>query len=226
MPRRPKTAEYWSLDSVDPVEISFQFKATERQNMYFGQLKTASGYLNSECTSAMQKCIRRGLEEEALFWATELDLAGYGAYVWKRLRIIASEDIGMADPNVSVQVRALYENWVEKRKNKEDKGHSDRLFLVHAILICVRAKKSRMVDTALITMYEGDRLEREIPDFALDMHTSKGRAAHRGVNHFFTEGAALENAELALLPDHYLKRAWETRRKARFGDAAQWDVDE
>lgn len=41
--------------------------------MQFGQLTTLSGYLNSECTSAMQKCIRRGLEEEALFWATELD---------------------------------------------------------------------------------------------------------------------------------------------------------
>jgi hypothetical protein len=47
--------------------------------MQFGQLATEGGYLNSECTSAMQKCIRRGLEEEALFWATELDLAGYGA---------------------------------------------------------------------------------------------------------------------------------------------------
>ena len=46
--------------------------------MQFGQLTTEGGYLNSECTSAMQKCIRRGLEEEALFWATELDLAGYG----------------------------------------------------------------------------------------------------------------------------------------------------
>jgi hypothetical protein len=36
--------------------------------MHFGQLKTAGGYFNSEVTSAMQKCIRRGLEEEALFW--------------------------------------------------------------------------------------------------------------------------------------------------------------
>ncbi len=81
--------------------------------MQFGQLKTASGYLNSECTSAMQKCIRRGLEEDALFWATELDLAGYGAYVWKRLQIIASEDIGLADPNVCVQVRALYDDSIK-----------------------------------------------------------------------------------------------------------------
>jgi replication-associated recombination protein RarA len=196
--------------------------------MQFGQLATQSGYLNSECTSAMQKCIRRGLEEEALFWATELDLAGYGAYVWKRLQIIASEDVGLADPNVCVQVRALYENWVEQRKNaeKDRRSITGRIFLVHAILVCVRAKKSRMVDTALITMYESERPKREIPDFALDMHTTKGRASHRGVNHFFTEGAAIENAELALLPDPYLKRAWEARRSKRYGQAEQLDLEE
>jgi replication-associated recombination protein RarA len=194
--------------------------------MHFGQLKTASGYLNSECSSAMQKCIRRGLEEEALFWATELDLAGYGAYVWKRLRIIASEDIGLADPNLCLQVRVLYENWVEQRKKKEDRSLADRLFLVHAVLLCVRAQKSRMVDTALITMYESGRPMRQIPDFALDMHTTKGRALHRGANHFFTEGAAIENAERTLLPDPYFKRAWEARRKTRYGDADQLDLEE
>jgi len=113
--------------------------------MHFAQLKTLGGYLNSGCTSAMQKCIRGGLEEEALFWATELDLAGYGAYVWKPLRIIASEDIGLADPNLCVQVRVLYENWIEQRKKKEDRSPAERLFLVQAVLLCVRAKKSRMV---------------------------------------------------------------------------------
>src|SRR5207245_11108514 len=68
-----------------------------------------------------------------------------GTYVWKRLRIIASEDIGLADPSVCVQVRALYDNWVEQRKKaKEDHSVAERLFLVHAILICVRARKSRI----------------------------------------------------------------------------------
>jgi replication-associated recombination protein RarA len=182
--------------------------------MQFGQLTTEGGYLNSECTSAIQKCVRRGLEEEALFWATELDLAGYGAYVWKRLQIIASEDIGLADPTVCLQVRALYENWVEQRKNapKERRNVTGRIFLVHAILICARAKKSRIVDTATVTMYEGERPQREIPDFALDMHTSKGRGAMRGVDHFFKVGAAIKNPERSLLPDPYLKRAWHARR--------------
>jgi len=183
--------------------------------MHFGQLKTVGGYFNSDVTSAMQKCIRRGLEEEALFWATELDLAGYGAYVWKRLRIIASEDIGLADSNVAVQLRVLYENWIEQRKKKEDYSLAERLFLIHAVLLCVRAKKSRIVDTALITMYESERPARDIPDFALDMHTIKGRRLGRGVDHFFEEGAALENAKASLLPDPYLQRAWDARRRKR-----------
>ena len=63
----------------------------------FSQTITPGGYLMGEVASAMQKEIRRGHEREALFWATELDLAGYGDYVWKRLRIIASEDVGLAD---------------------------------------------------------------------------------------------------------------------------------
>lgn len=193
--------------------------------MQFGHLVTPGGYLNGEVTSAMQKSIRRGMEEEALFWATELDVAGYGAYVFKRLRIIASEDIGLADPNLCVQVRVLYENWLEQRKKKEDRSFAERLFLVHAVLLCVRAKKSRLVDTALIAMYESERPQRKIPDFALDMHTLKGRASGRGVDHFFTEGATIKNAEPALLPDPYIKRAREARQKTQYGHVEHMDLE-
>jgi replication-associated recombination protein RarA len=205
--------------------------------MHFAQLKTLGGYSNSEATSAMQKSIRRGLEEEALFWATELELAGYGGYVWKRLRIIASEDIGMADPNVCVQVRTLYENWLEQKKNKEDRSLAERLFLVHAILIVVRAKKSRMVDTALITFYEGEREKRKIPDVAWDMHTIKGRKMGRGVDHFFTEGATCANeVYFSLDPsefnsysvdgeDPYEARARNVRKRKRLPPAQMALVD-
>jgi replication-associated recombination protein RarA len=212
-------ADYWPLVSV--VSMGTFLSSSKRKGMkgmQFGQLTTVNGYLMSECTSAMQKCIRRGLEEEALFWATELDLAGYGGYVWKRLRIIASEDIGLADSNVCVQVRALYDNWVEQRKkNKEDRSLAERLFLIHAILICVRARKSRMVDTSLIVMYEGVRPLMKVPDFALDMHTIRGRKSGRGVDHFFDDGAIIKNADSSLLPDRYFNRAREARRKARYG---------
>ena len=69
--------------------------------MTFADLTTPGGYRIGEVTSAMQKCIRRGLADDALFWATELDLAGYGEYVFKRLRIMASADrlIDASDPS-------------------------------------------------------------------------------------------------------------------------------
>jgi replication-associated recombination protein RarA len=139
--------------------------------MMFAALRTHGGYLNSEVTSAMQKCIRRGDEDGALFWATELDVSNYGEYVWKRLRIIASEDIGLADAQVCVQIRTLYENWQQARKDaqRDRRPIAGRIFLVHAVLICVRAKKSRMADTAQAVYYSGDRPTREIPEQALDM---------------------------------------------------------
>jgi replication-associated recombination protein RarA len=83
---------------------------------HFATQLTPGGYLAGEVSSALQKSIRRGLEREAPYCATELDLAGFGNYVFKRLRIIAREDVEPADSMVAVQVRSLYENWLEARK--------------------------------------------------------------------------------------------------------------
>ena len=77
----------------------------------FSELKTPAGFKCGEVASALQKSIRRGNEREALYWAAELDEAGYGNYVWKRLRVIASEDIGLADTNAVIAVHCLWQNW-------------------------------------------------------------------------------------------------------------------
>lgn len=181
--------------------------------MTFAEMPTPGGYTCGEVASAFQKCIRRGLEEDALFWATELDLAGYGEYVWKRLRIIVSEDIGLAEPGLAADLRALYDNWLDQRKKKDERHGPERLFLVHAVLRCARAQKSRMVDHALIVMYEGRREHREIPDFALDRHTSRGRRRQRGWKHFWEEGAHLTNP--SPIADPFQPQAREIRQDAQ-----------
>lgn len=178
--------------------------------MTFAEMSTPGGYKCGEVASALQKCIRRGLEEDALFWATELDLAGFGEYVWKRLRIITSEDVGLAVPGLAAEIRGLYENWLDQRKKKDVQHGPERLFLVHAVLILARAPKSRLVDHALIVMYEGNRGGREIPDFALDRHTARGRQRRRGWRHFWAEGARLSpEAEIS---DPFQARALDIRR--------------
>jgi replication-associated recombination protein RarA len=178
--------------------------------MTFADLITEGGYRCGEVTSAMQKCIRRGLEDDALFWATELDRSNYGEYVWKRLKIIASEDIGLADPKAAILIGALYTSWREQKKKDDNRHAPERLFLVHAVIALSRCKKSRMVDHALIAMYEARREHREIPDFALDKHTARGKQKKRAWAHFWEEGAKLENQ--APLNDPYEATARQTRR--------------
>ena len=95
--------------------------------MTFAEQSTVDGYNCAEAASAMQKCIRRGLEPDALFWVTELDRSNFGEYVWKRLRIIASEDVGLADPLAAIAVRILYENWKDQRKKADTKHAPERL---------------------------------------------------------------------------------------------------
>lgn len=178
--------------------------------MTFAQLTTVGGYKCDQVASAMQKCIRRGLADDALFWATELDLSGFGAYVWKRLAIIASEDVGPADNSAAPTIYALHQHWLEQNRKKDTRHAPERLFLVHAVLLLATAQKSRIVDHALIAMYEGPRPLRAIPDFALDRHTATGRKLKRGWRHFWEHGARLANK--AALNDPYEVLAKAIRR--------------
>jgi replication-associated recombination protein RarA len=180
--------------------------------MTFAELQSIGGYKLGEVASALQKSIRRGEEQDALFWATELDLSGYSEYCWKRLRIMTSEDVGLAEPALPAQIQALYQAWADQRKKKDEKNGPERLFLVHATILLARAQKSRMVDHALICFYEAARDKREIPDYAKDKHTPAGRKLRRGHEHFWAEGAKIENA-LKMI-DPYLALARQTRTDA------------
>jgi hypothetical protein len=87
---------------------------------------TIRGFEFAEVASSMQKSIRRGDEEGALYWAIELDRSDYGEYIWRRLRIICSEDVGLAEPLMPAVIRALYDNWVDAKKKKDDRQESWR----------------------------------------------------------------------------------------------------
>jgi len=158
------------------------------------QLKTAKGYDFFEAASALQKSIRRNEEDCALFFAVELYESGYDEYVWKRLKIISSEDVGLAEPLMPATIQALYLSYVDQKKKKDEKNRPERLFLIHAILLLCRAKKSRLVDWTLIHCWNThpDR-ELPIPDYAYDKHNAKGRSMKRGIRHFYEEGTILAN---------------------------------
>ena len=125
--------------------------------------------------SAVQKCIRRGEEDLAMRFAYELYATSsfHEEKLWTRLMVIPVEDIGFGDPNALVIIKTLNE-----LRKEFPYGDGDRpIFFLYAIRYLCRCKKERSTDHVKnIIMKENDKGEiPEIPDYAYDMHTNKGR---------------------------------------------------
>ena len=158
-----------------------------------GPPPTARGHDARELVSWLQKAIRRGLTDDALYAACELERSGYGAWLWRRLRIIAAEDIGPAWPEAMAAVDASYRTYADLKAaaRKPIRHRPWRLVLTNVVIVLAQAPKSRAADWSALH-YFGPLVERrEVPDYALDRHTSAGRRMGRGFEHFVAEATVL-----------------------------------
>jgi replication-associated recombination protein RarA len=155
---------------------------------------TKNGLPSLACLSAMQKCIRRGLEREAMEFACELihTSKAYCTMVANRLEIISHEDIDTAaSPHIVPFVRAACEqarDWYQP-----DNPGKSRMAIGNAIRMMCRAKKSREGDhfqaaIGLRSLLTGHKPT--IPDWANDGHTLAGKRLGRGLD-FFREVSTL-----------------------------------
>jgi replication-associated recombination protein RarA len=169
-----------------------------------------------EATSAIIKCLRRGQEEQAIAWAVELDESGYTAHLWRRLLISCCEDHGIAEPDLPQRIMALYHLSQTLAAKKDDRQRAYRLPLIQAVISLARAKKSRIVDHALLWAYNAPARVPEIGPEALDKHTRRGAKRGAGWTQFWEDGTLLinhETGELETAPalrDDYRPRAIET----------------
>lgn len=144
-----------------------------------------------EAISAMQKAIRRADEEQALFWFYQLESLGGAVWALSRIRVTAFEDIGVADPQAVMFAVVCLDQAAEWYKQK--KG-SYRLAVANAIMALSRAVKSREADhfqAAIRGRFMASGGRAEVPDYALDKHTRRGKMKKRGIEHFREEGAKL-----------------------------------
>ncbi len=77
--------------------------------------------------SALQKGVRRGNIEGVVYWLVELDRSGFGNWGWKRLKIMVSEDIGMASPLLPLRVEELYKQWKSERRANRAKAETEAI---------------------------------------------------------------------------------------------------
>ena len=180
---------------------------------------TRNHYVLFEVVSALQKEIRRGNEEGAMYWALEF-LPRYEAYLWRRLLIIANEDIGLANPPVVQFVTSQCNCWFTMRR-LNGKGEC-RLVLANAILAMCRSPKSRLADhfQCVVNKANSNGSKREIPDYALDKHTLRGKQMGRSTAHFLLVGAELHPE--ADLDDPYLDDAWAIWTEGREAVETDW----
>lgn len=156
--------------------------------MDFRDVRTPDGHSPDEVVSALQKEIRRGNELEAVYWAQELEGVGWSAWLWRRLEEISHEDIGLADPQCAMFVRSCREQYEHYWKTKKIRLN---LALINAVVMLARAPKSRLADDLYVLVWMDPNLKFEVPDYALDKHTKRGKQLGRGLEHFLTEGALI-----------------------------------
>ena len=167
-------------------------------------------YPLSEAISSLQKEIRRGNEEDAMYWALEVE-NGYPQYLWHRLEVIVNEDIGPAAPEVIVLVHSLKQQYMDMIARPGQA--SELLCLSNAILAMCRAEKSRLADN-FMTVVQQERAQKglklQVPDYALDKHTLKGKQKGRGWEFFNKVSSMIEN-KTDKFKDIYKARADELR---------------
>ena len=151
---------------------------------------TAHGLAADEVISALQKCLRRGMLENAVLLGWEMFLTSpeMEEKLWSRLCVIAVEDVGMGDPALPVLVETLFQQHPRYPRPDGDRF----LFAAHAIRRIALSVKDRssddLVNWAKRSVELGERLP-EIPDVALDMHTRRGQEMGRDYLFFMQEAS-------------------------------------
>lgn len=159
--------------------------------------RTKHGLSPFACISAMQKCIRRGLELEAMQFAVELmhTSKAFHSMVCKRLQVISHEDIDtQARPDIVPFVKAACEQSKEWYDADVAKLGKSRMTIGNAIRLMCRAPKSREADHFHAATGWAEILENfkpAIPDWALDQHTTEGRKKGRSLEYFRNESTKL-----------------------------------
>jgi len=137
--------------------------------------------------SMLQKSVRRGKVEQAMYSAYKLSTKKTGWILWKRLNVIAVEDA--LDANV---ITAVAELGRQATRYKYDTWDGKRCAVASALLMA-EAQKDRRADEFLELM---DKIEKhgdkdkelaeklrtltKTEDYVLDMHTYQGKKKGRG----------------------------------------------
>lgn len=195
-------------------------------------IPTIKGYDSVMALSAFKDAISKGNEADAMFWGVELIESGYVEHAWRSMMSMVAGPFRYADPMAEDIITALRQQHLDLSKNF-DKKKQYRLPYTQAILyLCHCNRWSNDVNETINGLYvtrEKRSPFRPIPDYALDIHTRRGRMLGKTIDTFFTEGSIIENA--VEIPNEAFYRAecrkrWNSKEWCAKADAEKARRDE
>jgi replication-associated recombination protein RarA len=148
----------------------------------------------------LQKAIRRNDVRNAGYFGLELFHSGYCNYLWKRLFTISAEDCAGV---ITKEIDALYNGYLLVNKNNKEKVKKGRIFASKAIILLCQHPKNRDSDHLQNLIYDKKNIDeheleqymesvrisskKQIPLYAFDCHTAKGKRMGKTKAEFFRE---------------------------------------
>ncbi|GAA3550321.1 ATPase AAA [Microlunatus spumicola] len=160
----------------------------EQNDDVWSRAVTVGGFRVDEVRSVLQKSIRRGLVEEAALAAYELFRTGPQTedLLWRRLEIIAVEDVGAGLPSAPALLHAMNEQRVRQTTDLERWMYS-----AHAVKLLATAPKDRSTMELAFwasTQVESGERTVEVLDMHVDHHTRRGVQLGRETDFWWAAG--------------------------------------
>ncbi len=174
-------------------EMSLSPKSREADHMVHevlrerrvGQIKIPQQASYEDMVARLRGEIAARNEKEALNQLLTI-IDGYATWIWPEMTVLAAETIGDGlVVSTMAHITATVLTFFDARKSYEGN------FPAFAILLLCRSDESTR--TAELFDAVTDVPKREIPDYAHDVHTGKGRRMGRDYMHFIKEGSLLVN---------------------------------
>jgi hypothetical protein len=157
----------------------------------YSQIVSPHGIPVDDLVSVLQKEIRRSRVDNAALAAYEMFTTSpdVAQHLWRRLRIIAVEDVGMGLPLGSVLIDVLH-------RNSDATPGGDWMMACHAVRLLATAPKDRTssehADWVATRVARGEALV-EVPGYAHCVHTRTGQLLGRGLVQWWENGAKVND---------------------------------
>jgi hypothetical protein len=176
----------------------------------YSQIVSPHGIPVDDLVAVLQKEIRRSRIDNAVLAAYEMFITSpdVAQHLWRRLRLIAVEDVGTGLPLGPVLIDVLHRNF-----NSAPDG--DWMMACHAVRLLASAPKDRTssehADWVATKVALGEALV-EVPDYAHCVHTRAGQEMGRGLMQWWDNGAQVRD-ELPEADHRYRDELIEIHRR-------------